>query len=84
MTKWSAAMPTARQLDVLTAIQKATAANGFCPSIAEIAKATAMSASSVRKKLAALERLGLITREVGVYRSIQVSAKAHRCKTINP
>jgi hypothetical protein len=63
--------PTPRQAAVLAAVERLTAAKGFCPTFREVAAAAGVSLSTARQKIAALERRGLLQHDVGACRSLR-------------
>lgn len=53
---------TPRQADTLSHIELSIAANGYPPTVGELARSTGLCRSRVREVLAALERQGAIAR----------------------
>ncbi len=61
-----------RQRQLLDAVERMTEANGFAPTLRELAKAMAVSLTRIAQLMAACEEQGLIRRMPGICRSCRV------------
>ncbi len=64
---------TSPQLRILSYIAEATAANGFPPTVREIAKGCELRVTCVQRELDRLEAAGAITRKWGAMRTIRLA-----------
>jgi DeoR/GlpR family transcriptional regulator of sugar metabolism len=62
----------ARRVDLVTMIATSISANGYPPSVSELAGKAGVSTLTIRRDLAALERAGKIERDPGVARGIRL------------
>ena len=62
-----------RQRQLLDAVEQMTAANGYAPTLRELATAMAVSLTRIAQLMAACEEQGLITRAPGICRSYRVN-----------
>jgi len=61
-----------RQQQLLDAVKRMTEANGFAPTLRELAKAMAVSLTRIAQLMAACEEQGLIRKVPGICRSYRV------------
>jgi len=62
-----------RQRQLLDAVEQMTAANGYAPTMRELATAMAVSLTRIAQLMDSCEEQGLITRAPGVCRSYRVN-----------
>ena len=62
-----------RQRQLLDAVEQMTAANGYAPTMRELAKAMAVSLTRIAQLMDSCEEQGLITRAPGICRSCRVN-----------
>lgn len=62
-----------RQRQLLNAVEQMTEANGYAPTLRELAKAMAVSLTRIAQLMAACEEQGLIRRMPGICRSYRVN-----------